>query len=143
LLVSDIDKALLVYRDVLGFVVEFIGVDTPDAYSYEIFRIPRTIQTRFATLSSASQQRTLALIEMPGFAGVADGVLTAATVIQVASVDAVLQAATVLGLATTAVHCVLAPAKGPARREAAFYDYDGHAVVIYQLDFSAKSEQSS
>ena len=68
LLVDDMDRALAVYRDLLGFTLEVLGDDKTDSYAYEIFSIPRTVAIRFAALSSQSQQRTLALIEAPGHA---------------------------------------------------------------------------
>jgi NADPH-dependent curcumin reductase len=131
LVVRDLDRALLLYRDLLGFRLEYLGTDTPDAYSYELFRIPRHLSTRFATLSSAQQQRTLALIEVPDYQGVSlDSVIPSAIVVQVATLGDVLKAATTLGLQVQTPRTTNAP---PARTEAGFYDTDGHLVVVYEL----------
>lgn len=133
LLVRDMDRALAVYRDLLGFTLNHLGTDGDDAYSYEIFRIPREIQTRFATLSSEAQLRTLALIEVPGKALQQPAIPVAATVVQVTSVDRVLSAAIAAGLESCLPRRHDEPASGPGRIEAAFYDHDGHPVVIYEV----------
>ncbi len=131
LVVANIDQSLRFYRDVLGFVVEYIGDDTPASYSYSVFRIPRQVATRFATLSSAQQQRTLALIEVPDYQSQKEGLVTSAIVVNVADVASVLAQAQRLGLTHQALHVVMSP---PARTEAGLYDADGHLVVVYQLD---------
>ena len=128
------DRALAVYRDLLGFTLEFLGDDKTDTYAYEIFSIPRTVAIRFAALSSQSQQRTLALIEAPGHAAALGTSRRAAVVIQVASVAETLAGATALGLEVCPPHTQLTPEKGPPRTESGFYDHDGHTVVIYQLE---------
>ena len=63
LLVDDLDKAFEVYRDLLGYTLDFVGDKESDAFAYDIFAIPADVSIRFAALSSESQQRTLALIE--------------------------------------------------------------------------------
>lgn len=132
-LVSDLDKALQIYQGLLGFTCTKLSVDDPDSYSYEIFNIPRHIQTRFATLSSADQVRTLALIEVPGETIQSGSMLTASTVINVSDVSKVLGDAKQLGLTTLEIRDHPATEAGPGRKEAAFYDHDGHPVVIYEV----------
>ncbi len=134
LVVDDLDRALEVYRDLLGLRLEFVGEDKPDSFTYEIFAIPETIRTRFAALSSESQQRTLALIEAPGFPSREQRGPRTATVLQVASVPATLEGASALGLRVCEARTTLEPEKGPPRTEGAFFDHDGHAVVVYHLE---------
>lgn len=133
LLVSDLDKSLSVYQDLLGFTCTKLSVDDPDSYSYEIFNIPRDIQTRFATLSSADQVRTLALIEVPGATIQSGSMLTASTVINVPDVAKMLDDAKHAGLKALDIRVHDATDAGPGRKEAAFYDHDGHPVVIYEV----------
>ncbi len=64
LVVSDLDRAFRVYQDILGFRVDFILGDRPQAYSYTVFQIPREAKTRFAALSSSGHERSLALTEV-------------------------------------------------------------------------------
>ena len=133
LIVDNLDKAFEVYRDLLGFTLEYIGDQDSDVFAYEIFDIPESVIIRFATLSSESQQRTMALIEAPGFAS-AHSERRSAAVIQVASVAETLAAAKALGLKTCEARTELDPTKGPPRTESGFYDHDGHTVVIYNLE---------
>lgn len=132
-LVSDLDKALSVYQDLLGFTCTKLSVDDPESYSYEIFNVPRHIQTRFATLSSADQVRTLALIEVPGATIQSGSMLSAAPVINVADVTKVLDVAVQMGLKVLDIRDHPSTDTGPGRKEAAFYDHDGHPVVIYEV----------
>lgn len=133
LLVSDLDKALNVYQGLLGFTCTKLSVDDPDSYSYEIFNIPRDIQTRFATLSSHDQVRTLALIEVPGAKIQSGSMLTAATVINVPDVAKMLEDAAQMGLKALGIRDHPVTESGPGRKEAAFYDHDGHPVVIFEV----------
>jgi catechol 2,3-dioxygenase-like lactoylglutathione lyase family enzyme len=134
LLVNDLDKAFEVYRDLLGFTVEYVADQDDEVFAYEIFDIPTDVVIRFATLSSESQQRTLALIEAPGHAESLGDARRVATVVQVASVTETLEAATGLGLKICQPRTSLDPAKGPPRTESAIYDHDGHTVVLYNLE---------
>jgi catechol 2,3-dioxygenase-like lactoylglutathione lyase family enzyme len=134
LVVGDLDRALAVYRDLLGFSLEYVAGAEAESFACEVFGIPEQIEIRFAALSSKSQQRTLALIEAPGLEFDDRFGPRAAVVLQVESVPATLAGAVRLGLKTCKAHTVLAPAKGPPRTESAFYDHDGHPVVIYQLE---------
>ncbi len=64
--VSDLDRALVMYRDVLGMQIEFIKDSEPDSYSYPVFSIDSSAVLRFAVLSTASQPRVMALTEVKG-----------------------------------------------------------------------------
>jgi len=134
LLVENMDRALEVYRDLLGFTLEFIGDDKLDSFAYEIFSIPASVPIRFATLSSNSQQRTLALIEAPGHTAALGTARRAAVVIQVEAVAETLAGAAALGLEVCEPRTQLTPEKGPPRTESGFFDHDGHTVVVYQLE---------
>ena len=137
LLVRDIPASLRLFRDVLGFSVSHFGEDSPDAYSYDIFNIPRDIPTRFATLDSPEQERTLALIEVPGTVLQTFSIAPAATVVRVANLAATLNRATELGFSVTEPRWHRDPERGPARGEAAIYDPDGHPAVVYEILDSA------
>ena len=66
LLVSDLDRSLAIYRDILGFRVFEISESSPQSYSYSVFGIPATAKLRFATLDSSTETRALALTEVEG-----------------------------------------------------------------------------
>ena len=55
--VTDIDRALGFYRDVLGLKLDFVKDSPDDSYSYDVFEIDRAQKIRFAVLSSATQVR--------------------------------------------------------------------------------------
>ena len=64
LVVSDIERALTIYRDILGLTASDIGTSSPDSYSYPVFNIPDGAQIRGATLHEPGEQRVLALTEL-------------------------------------------------------------------------------
>jgi catechol 2,3-dioxygenase-like lactoylglutathione lyase family enzyme len=66
LVVSDLDRSLRLYRDILGFTVFQIGESGPTSYSYPVFKFPASAKLRMATLSTADEVRILALTEVTG-----------------------------------------------------------------------------
>jgi catechol 2,3-dioxygenase-like lactoylglutathione lyase family enzyme len=133
LVVTDLDRALQVYRDVLGFMVDGISESSRQSYSYPVFRLPQQAKLRFATLSTSRQLRTLALTEVKGVAIERPPVPhLAALVIRVDDIEAVILAVRELGLDT--LHATRAETpEGDGFMEQAFVDFDGHLVVLYQL----------
>lgn len=134
LVVSDLDRALRVYRDVLGFLVDFVKDSEPDSYSYPVFEIPPRAKLRFAVLSANQQQpRSLALTEVRG---VELPELPAprrhALVLHVAAMDDVLRSLAAEGLRVYPEE-VLQTQDGRIGREVGFVDHDGHLVVIYTI----------
>lgn len=65
-IVSNLDRALVMYRDVLGLEIAFVKDSEPDSYSYPVFKIDSRAKLRFAVLSSPSQPRVMALTEVTG-----------------------------------------------------------------------------
>lgn len=136
LVVSDLDRALTIYRDVLGFDVDNVSESSEDSYSYPVFRIPRDAQLRFATLSAGTEQvRTLALTEVRGAelpeppdAGTP---FRTASVIRVDDIEATFEKIEDLGLDTT--EAKYAGGTDFFFWERAFVDYDGHLIVLYQI----------
>ena len=76
---------------------------------------------------------SLALIEVPSDSFFAEVPRTAACVVQVDSIENTLAGASALGLECCEVRREPAPARGPARAESAFYDYESRPVVIFEL----------
>jgi len=135
--VRDLDRALTFYRDVLGFEVTFTLPHNPESYSYPVFDIPRAAEMRFCVLSTATQERVMALTEVTGvdLAPVPHPRRTA-IVLEVADPDAVMAGARVLGLE---VHeeAVLHTKDGRVGREIGIVDFDDHLVVIYTITGAA------
>lgn len=135
LVVADLERALRLYRDILGFRVDFIQDSPDDSYSYPVFEIPRTAKLRFAVLSANDEQpRSLALTEIRG-ADVPAPELPRrnALVLNIETIDEVLAA-----LADEGLHVYpeerLETHDGRIGREIGLVDHDGHLVVIYRID---------
>ena len=60
-LVSDGNRALLFYRDILGMTLDFMKQSEEDSYSYEVFDIKKSTPIEFAILSYKDQPRVMAL----------------------------------------------------------------------------------
>ena len=131
LVVADLDRAFRVYRDILGFRVDFILGDRPQAYSYTVFQIPREAKTCFAALSSRNQDRSLALTEVKGVALPEPGLPGShALVLEVNDFDGVLKGAEGEGLKVFPEE-TLRTHDGRLGREIGMLDHDGHLIVLY------------
>ena len=135
LCVSDLEKSLSIYRDILGFTVDYQKDSKEDSYSYPVFKFPKEAKMRFATLNTPSQERTLALTEVKGI-DLPRMPLPhmAAAVINCPSFDEVMEKVEAAGLDIISPQ-VLPDLDGtPKGREGAFIDPDGHLIVIYVLN---------
>ncbi len=132
LVVADIDRSLRLYRDVLGFTVDFIKESDKDSYSYPVFEIPKEARLRFCVLSAnADQPRSLALTEIKGARiPVPSLPRRTALVLNVERIDEVLGGARAEGLELYPEE-VLKTQDGRTGREVGIVDYDGHLIVVY------------
>jgi len=137
IVVSDMERALTLYRDVLGFELHSLTQSSEDSYSYDVFNIPREASIRFATLDAGETQiRTLALIEVTGVdLEPQSGVRRAAAVINVnGRYDAVLAGVDEMGLDRAEPRALGDPDSERGQGvELGFTDWDGNLVVIYQF----------
>ncbi|MEM7586029.1 MAG: VOC family protein [Acidobacteriota bacterium] len=133
LVVADMERALTLYRDILGFHLDGISESSSDSYSYPVFKIPQEAKIRFATLSAGSEQiRTLALTEVTGMELPKPGQpLMSAAVIRSADIERDFRRIEALGLETTEPKFV--EGREFDFRERAFVDFDGHLIVLYQI----------
>ncbi len=133
LVVSDMDRSLKIYRDILGFSLNSpIEVSGEDSYSYPVFKIPKEAKIRFVTMDTKTQVRTMALTEVTGYELPKPSIpLMSALVIKVDDIVATMKKITALGLETTALKAV--PGDSYNYKEQAFIDFDGHLIVIYEL----------
>ena len=133
IVVADIDRALTIYRDILGFSVDTISDPTNESYSYPVFEIPKEATLRFATLSTPTQTRTLAMTEITGIELQKPTPPHLATnVIRVNDMERIMNKIEALGLKTVREERATIP-EGISFVERAFVDYDGHLVVLYEL----------
>ncbi|HYC05869.1 MAG TPA: VOC family protein [Azospirillaceae bacterium] len=136
LLVSDIERSLKIYRDILGFRQDGgISENSPTSYSYDVFNIDKSAKMRMAMLSAGDQQiRTLALTEVKGQKLVVpDSPRAAAVVINVKNIKDIMAKVSAMGLKTIPGRPSRTP-EGITFQEEAFVDPDGHLVVIYELN---------
>ena len=135
LCVADLERSLSVYRDILGFTVDHIKDSKDDSYSYPVFTFPKDAKLRFATLNTASQERTLALTEVTGIELPEMPVpRMVAAVINCPAFDEVLDKVRAAGLEVIEPQNLPDPDGNPKGRESAFIDPDGHLIVLYVLN---------
>ncbi len=135
LVVSDIERSLDIYRDILGFTLNApVSESSAESYSYPVFRIPKEAKIRFVALDTKTQERTLALAEVTGVPLPKPAQpLMSALVIRVPNIATTMQKVKALGLETTEPKTARAADGKFAFIEQAFVDYDGHLVVLYQM----------
>ena len=133
-LVSNKERALLLYRDILGMNLDFMKNSEEDSYSYEVFDIDDSIAMEFALLSYENQPRVLALTIL-GDGNLEQNPLPrrGAIVIEVDNVDE-----TVAKCKENGFHCYrddhLSTHDGREGKEVGILDDDGNLVVIYKIE---------
>lgn len=132
LVVSDLEQALGLYRNILGFRLDYVGEASPESYLYQVFQLPSQAALTFAALSTEREPRALALTEVKGvdLPSVA-APYRAAIVVQVAHIAILLPQLRALNLE------VLKPSHFTtddrlAFTEQGFYDRDQHLIVLYE-----------
>lgn len=131
--VSDLDRALPVYQDVLGLDLVFIKDSPETSYSYEVFQIDRSAKMRFAVLSSASQANVMALTELKGIDIPAMPLPNrSAIVLECEDFDGVMNRAKEAGLKVFEEGSLVTK-DGRTGRELGFLDHDGNLIVIYKI----------
>lgn len=133
LTIADLDRSLVLYRDTLGFRLDYVGEASPESYLYPVFDLPANAQLRFAALSTAREPRALALTEVKGIELPPPPTpRRAAIVIQVPDVASTIETLHSLELHIIRSSSFTAP---PNLRftEQAFFDYDHHLIVLYDV----------
>ena len=133
-LVSDLDRALVLYRDILGMKVDLIKESEEDSYSYDVFEIDRSIKLNFALLSYENQPRVMALTELGKNNLVkATHPRRSAIVIEVADVDDILKKVLENNFKIYREE-KLVTHDGREGREIGILDDDGNLTVIYKIE---------
>jgi catechol 2,3-dioxygenase-like lactoylglutathione lyase family enzyme len=134
LCVADMERSLKVYRDILGFTVNYMKDSASDSYSYPVFMFPKEAKLRFATLDSPTQERTFALTEVRGIELPKLPVPhMTAVVLNCINFDEVVAKATAMGLKVIPEQALPDLDGKPKGRETAFVDPDGHLIVLYKM----------
>ena len=133
-LVSDLDRALVLYRDTLGMKVDLIKESEEDSYSYDVFEIDRSIKLNFALLSYENQPRVMALTELgKDNLAKASHPRRSAIVIEVTDVDDILNKALESNFKIYREE-KLVTHDGREGREIGILDDDGNLTVIYKIE---------
>ena len=138
--VADLERALSIYRDILGFRLDYLDDASPGSYLYPVFGFPENAKLKFAALSTESEPRSLALTEVKGIELPPPTTPhRAAIVIQVPEVAPAIAKIRELGLPVVRESTFTAP---PNLRftEQAFCDYDGHLIVLYDVKIDETEE---
>ena len=65
--VSDLDRAYKIWIDLFGMQIDTVNTQDADSLAYDLFNVPKTARTRFATLNAGPEQaRTLGIYEVTG-----------------------------------------------------------------------------
>ncbi|MBC6475325.1 MAG: VOC family protein [Hormoscilla sp. GM102CHS1] len=133
LMVADLERALLIYRDILGFRLDYVGDASSNSYLYKAFQFPQEAQLKFAALSTEYEPRTLALTEFKGIQlPTPTPPYRAATVMRVPDIASTIQKIRDRGLEAIEPSFFTVP-PNLSFTEQAFCDYDGHLIVLYEV----------
>lgn len=133
--VTDMERALTLWRDVLGLIPGEITTSGPNSYSREVFNIPARAAMRFCTLSAGpTQVRTLALLEVRGVRlPRKTGIRTTGAVINAnGRLDAIIERAREMRLTVFSRRALKSATQGTGV-EQGFLDWDGNVIVLYQF----------
>ena len=133
LTVADLPRALSIYQDILGFRLDYESEASPTSYLYPVFQLPPEAKLKFAALSTEYEPRALTLTEVKGIPLPPPTIpQRAAIVLRVPEVATVIQKLSQLGLETIAPNTFDAP-PNLKLTEQAFWDYDRHLIVLYEV----------
>lgn len=133
--VTDMERALTLWRDVMGLIPGEITTSGPNSYSREVFNIPARAAMRFCTLSAGpTQVRTLALLEVKGVRlPRKTGIRTTGAVINAnGRLEAIIASARSMGLTVMGPRVLTSATQGDGI-EQGFLDWDGNVIVLYQF----------
>lgn len=135
MLVSDLERSLTLYRDVLGLTVSRVTETPADSYSYRFFNIEPGAMKRFAYLDGeAGHRNVLGLGEVPGIElKLPDSPRSVAYVQTVADVEGVKAQVEALGLETIPPVEFMSREAGKPGMEFGIIDFDGHLILVYGL----------
>lgn len=133
-IVSDLDRSLAFYRDVIGFDVAFEKASEKTSYSYPVFEIPQEANMRWAVFSTRDQPRVMAITEVKGIdMAPVPYPRRAAIILEIADIDGLLARAHTAGAKVYREETLITH-DGRKGREIGIVDPDGHLVVIYSIN---------
>lgn len=135
IMVSNLDRTVRLWRDILGFEVVINAPSGADSYSYPVFNIAPGTAIRYAMVSAGpDQQRIFAFAELKGQAvQVPQNPRVAAAVINANGRLAEIIAKVGAEGMKVVPAVVLRSATQGIGIEQAFVDWDGHLIVLYEF----------
>ena len=135
ILVSDLERSLTLYRDVLGLTVGRVSETAADFYSYRFFNIEPGAMRQFAYLDGeAGHENVLGLGEVPGIdLKLPDSPRAVAYVQTVADIEEVKAQVEAMRLETIPPVEFLSREAGRPGIEFGIIDFDGHLILVYGL----------
>ena len=129
-MVSDMDTALRLYRDILGFKLGSLKQDPPDSYVFTAFNIPAGTDVMHATFDTDVEKRALSLVEVKSMPALASNGLRTSTILVNANgrLDEILSALNAENYEILPSHPL-----GKTGTEVGFIDKDGHLIVVYHF----------
>ncbi len=140
ILVSDLERSLTLYRDILGLELSRVSETGPDSYSYVFFNIEPGAMKRFAYLSGGQGYTdVLGIGEVPGIElNLPNSPRAVAWVQTVADVEGVMEQVEALGLELIPPTEFMSREAGRPGLEAGVIDFDGHLLLFYGLKREAQ-----
>ena len=135
IVVSDLERAYKIWIDLFGMQIDTENTQDADSLAYDLFNVPRTARTRFATLNAGPlQTRTLGIYEVTGVPFEAQaGIRRGGVVINAnGRLDAIRAALPGLGLSMLREK-TLVTVDQEVGIETGFHDWDGNLIVLYEL----------
>lgn len=130
-LVSDIERSLKIYRDILGFKIDFYKDYGEDSYAYEIFNIKPSTPLNFCALSTDDEFRCFALLELKNTdLEMRSDLRRSAIIVRIEHFDIAVDKLKNMKLTIYDEH-QLKTKDGRLGRELGFLDFDDNLVVIY------------
>jgi catechol 2,3-dioxygenase-like lactoylglutathione lyase family enzyme len=142
MLVSDLDRSLTLYRDILGMKVSSIKETPADSYSYVFFNIAPGAMKRWAYFDGDDgREHILGMGEVPGIdLGLPESPRAVAWVQTVEDVEGAMEKVKALGLQLIAPVEFMSREAGKTGIETGVVDFDGHLVMFYGLKRSVNPE---
>lgn len=135
MLVTDLDRSLKLYRDILGLNLNRVNETSANSYSYTFFDIPKGAMKRFAYLDAEDgRENAMGLGEVPGLdLKKPKKPRSVAWVQTVADVEATMRKVQALGLELIPPVEFQSREAGKTGIETGTVDWDGHLVMFYGL----------
>ncbi len=132
LTISNLERSLTLYQDILGFKLTYSSKASSDSYLYSLFNLPPEAEITFASLDSPHEPRVLALTEVKGIKLSPPNMsYSCALVIQVNQLKNKIEQVKKLNLEVIKPN-TFTTENNLNFTEQTFRDFDGHPLLLYE-----------